>query len=136
VFSETERGLETRLVGREVGQAYSWESPLDDYSDVQKLAPKTIVVDFRKTEALVSLAEDVLGDILKVTPIGKWWWSFGMAMDLAYLRGMERMLLDMFDCADGLHRLMSSSFSISFPFSSVSVLTSTVVVSRLTAGGM
>ncbi len=107
VFSETERGLETKLVGREVGRAYSWESPLNDYSDVQKLAPRRIVVDFQKTEALVSLAGEVLGDILKVTPVGKWWWSLGMSMDVANLRGMEQMLLDMYDCADGLHELMS-----------------------------
>ena len=107
VFNETERGVETKQIGGQNGGAYSWKPPLHDYKDVEKLVPKKIEVDFKKTEELVNLAKEILGDILKVTLESYWWWSLGMGMDLIFLRGLEQMLLDMHDCPDGLHKLMA-----------------------------
>lgn len=107
VSNETGRGMETKMIGEQNGGAYSWEPPLRDYKDVEKLTPRRIEVDFKKTEELVNLAKDVLGDVLEVTRVGCWWWSLGMGQDLIYLRGLEQMLLDMYDCPDGLHKLMA-----------------------------
>jgi hypothetical protein len=107
VFEEIERGIEAKIIGGEGGGAYRWDSPLTDYTDLDKLKFRTIQVDSEKTAKFHDLARDVLGDILKVSLEGIWWWSHGMTSDLILLRGFERTLYDMSDNPEGLHRLMA-----------------------------
>ncbi len=48
-----------------------------------------------------------MGNHLKVRLKGRWWWTLGLTMDLAYLRGLENIMLDMLDNPELLHQLMS-----------------------------
>jgi hypothetical protein len=107
VFEESERGFDVKIIGGDTGGAYRWDAPLSDYADVEKLKPRTIIVNPEKTSKLYDLANDVVGDILEVRLAGVWWWSHGMTSDLILLRGFERVLYDMHDNPDDLHRLMA-----------------------------
>ena len=107
IFSETSRGLETHIIGGTGDGAYCWEPPISDYSKVDELQFKQIIVDYKKTYKLLELAQAVFGGILKVRLEGSYWWSFGMTLDLIFLRGFERVLTDMYDNPAGLHKLMT-----------------------------
>lgn len=107
VFDETSRGLDSQLVGGENGGAFTWTTPLKDYADADKLVPKQVRVDYQKTNQIVSLAQEVFGDILKVKLEGCWWWSLGMTTDMILLRGLEQMLMDMYDNTEKLHQVMA-----------------------------
>ncbi len=106
VFQESGWGAEARIIGGDDGGAYRWDPALNDYADLEKLRFRRFKVDREKTIRLRDLANEVLGDILQVRLEGVWWWSHGMTSDLILLRGFERVLYDMYDNPDGLHRLM------------------------------
>jgi hypothetical protein len=107
VYEESGRRLAAAIIGGDDGGAYRWDAPLMDYRDLDKLRPRRIHVDAKKTQRLHELALDTLGDILPVRVEGSWWWSLGMTSDAILLRGFERVLFDMYDNPDGLHRLMA-----------------------------
>jgi len=107
IFSETSRGLETNIIGGISDGAYRWQPPISDYSKVGELKFKQIIVDYKKTNQLLDLAQEVFGGILKVRLEGSYWWSFGMTLDLIFLRGFEQVLTDMYDNPAGLHKLMA-----------------------------
>jgi hypothetical protein len=107
IFSETPRGLETHIIGGTGDGAYRWEPPISDYNKVNDLQFKKIIIDYKKTDRLFELAQDIFGNILKVRLEGSYWWSFGMTLDLIFLRGFEQVLMDMYDNPKGLHKLMA-----------------------------
>jgi hypothetical protein len=75
--------------------------------DLTGLRSPTITVDQKATQALLDLADGVLGDLLPVRLNTHWWWSLGMTQPLIYLRGLNQIMLDMLDNPRGLHRLMA-----------------------------
>jgi hypothetical protein len=107
IFSETSRGMETHIIGGTGDGAYRWDPPISDYNDVDELKFKQIAIDYKKTDSLLELAQEVFNGILKVRLEGSYWWSFGMTLDLIFLRGFERVLMDMYDNPAGLHKLMT-----------------------------
>ncbi len=100
-------GMQTRLIGGGDGGAYTWEAPLKTYDDLGKLRYPTVEVDHEATAGLVAAAEEVLGDLLEVQLRGYWWWSLGLTQIVAFLRGLEQMMLDMCLEPDGLKALMA-----------------------------
>lgn len=106
-YSETGRGLDSKRIGGGHDGAYTWDAPLHDFADVERLRPKKTVVDFEKSKKIFDLANDVLGDILEVRMEGSWWWSLGLTSDLIFLRGFENILYDFYDNPDGLHAVMA-----------------------------
>ena len=107
IFTESDRGIDSTTFGGENGGSVAWDTPLNDYRDVDKMQFKKFIVDFAKTGQLYSLASEVFRDILEVKLAGAWWFSLGMTSDLLFLRGFERMWLDFYDHPDGVHRLMA-----------------------------
>ncbi len=107
IFSETSRGIETNIIGGTGDGAYRWDPPISDYNKVDDLQFKQIVIDYKKTNSLLGLAQEIFSGILKVRLEGSYWWSFGMTLDLIFLRGFERVLMDMYDNPAGLHKLMA-----------------------------
>jgi len=88
--------------------SYVWDPPLTNYDeDFNKLRFQRIEVDFEKTQRIVGLANDVLGDILTVRFRGVWWWTLGMTWSYILLRGLENLMVDMMVNPDGVHKLMS-----------------------------
>lgn len=89
------------------GGSYKWEAPLKDYNDVNKLHFPEINIDYETTQKVFNLAQEILGDILRVRLKTVWWWSVGLTDDLAYLRGLENILYDVYDHPEELHKLMA-----------------------------
>ena len=107
VAVETGWGLETQIVGRGAGRAFTWDAPLKDLDDLSGLRVPGVTVDREATARLQAVAEETFGGALAVAVKGVWWWSLGMTQRLAYLRGLERMMLDMLEHPEGFHRVMA-----------------------------
>ncbi len=107
IYAETSRGKEMQVIGGTHDGSYRWESPISEYKELDDLRFKQLVIDYKKTQDLFELAEDVFSGILKVRLEGSYWWSFGMTSDLIFLRGFEQVLMDMYDNPAGLHKLMA-----------------------------
>lgn len=107
VYSQSDRGLDSKKIGGAHDGAFNWESALNDYAELDKLHFRNITVDYEKTEAIYNLASEVFEGVLEVKLEGSWWWSMGMTSDLIVLRGFEQTLFDMYDYPDELHKLMS-----------------------------
>jgi len=95
-FEENNWGLETKMHGGH-GGAYSWEPPIKDIGDLEKMEYIKIDIDHKTTNDTIELAEELFEGILDVRLTGKWWWSLGLTIDLAFLRGLENMMWDMMD---------------------------------------
>lgn len=88
--------------------AFNWEAPLKDYEkDLQKLHCRDIHVDFYKTFQLYNLAQEIMGEFLNVRLKGAFWWGLVRTADIINLRGLNTMMLDMYDYPDELEQLMA-----------------------------
>lgn len=100
-------GLQQKKIGGEGGGSYVWEAPVQSEADLERLHYPRIEVDHTATQRLAQLADDIFGDLLTVRVVGSWWWTLGMTMYLAFLRGLKQMLYDMVDNPDLVHRMMA-----------------------------
>ncbi len=107
VYQEGDWGMQETRIGGQNGGSYRWEAPLRSYDDIERLHYPVITVDYEATKNLLALASRTFGDLLTVRLKGGWWWSLGMTTTLVYLRGLEQVMLDMYDQPEGLHRLLS-----------------------------
>lgn len=107
VFREIDRGMQEIIIGGDSNGSYRWDAPLKDYSQLESLHFQKIEVDYSRSDQLLNLAQKVFSDILEVEREGCWWWSLGLTTSLVYLRGMEQVMLDMYDYPNELHRLMT-----------------------------
>jgi len=88
--------------------SYIWHSPIQDYeTDLPKLHSPPVVIDWETTNGCYDIAQRVLGDLLTVRRKGTWWWSFGLTMTVAPLRGLQNMLFDFHDHPDELKALLA-----------------------------
>ncbi|UCG00262.1 MAG: hypothetical protein JSV89_22025 [Spirochaetaceae bacterium] len=107
-YSDSSWGLEEIKIGGGEGGSYVWEAPIRDYErDFQRLQQPRIEVDYRTTRRIVELAQDVFADILNVRLRGVWWWTLGMTWDFIRLRGLNNLMLDMYDHPQWIHRTMA-----------------------------
>jgi len=86
--------------------SYSWDPPLADPADIAKLRPATIDADIVGARRSLAAAADLLGDILPVrlhcAP------SSWCLVDIAsHLRGIQQLMLDIYDRPEWLHELMA-----------------------------
>ncbi|MCP4165980.1 MAG: hypothetical protein GY759_08830 [Chloroflexi bacterium] len=102
-----EWGLKETVVGGDDGGSYRWDSPLKSEEDFDKLHFPTIDLDATTTQRMFELAEEVLGDLLTVRLRTNWWWSLGMTMRVAFLRGLQQMMYDLIDNPAFVHRIMA-----------------------------
>ncbi len=106
--SDTGWGLEDKKIGAEDGHAYTWVPPIKDYDlDMPKLHFPEITVDHEATKRGFEHMNDLFGDILPIRLRAGWWWSVGMTWQFVQLRGLDQMMMDMFDNPEGVHRLMA-----------------------------
>ncbi len=107
VATESDWGMHETRTGGQHGGAYTWDAPLKDFADMDRLHFPTITVDAAATERRAALAHEILGDLLTVRVKTQWWWTLGMTWTLVNLRGMLQIMYDMVDAPDDLHRLMA-----------------------------
>jgi hypothetical protein len=97
---------ETRIGGGNDG-AYTWVPPIKTEADLEKLHYPEIAVDHTATERLRITAEEIFGDLLTVRVKTLWWWSLGMTRLLAELRGLQQIMVDVYENPDLLHGIMT-----------------------------
>jgi hypothetical protein len=108
IHEDTGWGLMETRIGGENGGAYTWNAPIEEYErDFPKLKFPEIRIDFDATRRVVELAQDILGDLLQVRLKGRWWWSLGMTWDYIKLRGLDNLMLDMYDHPGWVHKIMA-----------------------------
>ncbi len=100
-------GLKERVIGGEPGGSYVWEAPIRSPEDIQQVRMPEIQVDWPATQRLAEMAHSIFGDLLTVRIRTNWWWTLGMTMKLAHLRGLQQIMLDMVDNPTLIHTLMS-----------------------------
>lgn len=108
-YSDSGWGLaEIQHRTEDAGGAYMWDAPIKDYDrDLDRLSYPTITIDEGQSRRLKELAQETLGDILEVRQRTKWWWTLGMTWEFIKLRGLENLMMDMYDHPEGVHRLMA-----------------------------
>ena len=88
--------------------SYVWENPIKDYkTDLKKIHSPDFTIDWETTNGCLDLASEIFGDILTVRLKGLWWWSLGLTLPLATLRGLCNMMYDFIDHPDEIKELMS-----------------------------
>lgn len=100
-------GLKERVIGGEHGGSYVWEAPIRTPEDIQHIRMPQVQIDWPATHRLAEMAHEVFGDLLTVRIRTNWWWTLGMTMKLAHLRGLQQIMLDMVDHPELIHTLMS-----------------------------
>jgi hypothetical protein len=100
-------GLEETIIGGEGGGSYRWDSPIKSEEDLGRLHYPKVEVDYEATDRLAEIAEGIFGDLLAVRIRTNWWWTLGMTMKVAFLRGLEQMMYDVVDDPDLIHRLIA-----------------------------
>ena len=90
----------------DTGGAYHIVPDIQSEADLDRLHFRPIEIDHEAADARVEQAEGVLGDVLEVRKLGKANWRYGLSRVLIHMRGLEQMMLDMFDDPAMLHRLM------------------------------
>ena len=107
VISDSGYGLtETRERTSDVG-AMHWDPPVKTREDFLKLHPRRLQADPAETERQLSLARDTFDGLLGVRRHGMLYWSVGLTASLVFLRGLDRMMYDMYDNPSILHELMA-----------------------------
>jgi hypothetical protein len=106
-YTDTGWGMQETIIGGGHGSAFTWDAPLKEFKQIDRLHFPQIIIDHEQTERILAIGHDLLGDLLQVRQKTSWWWSLGMTRTLVNLRGMSQFMYDMADNPVGLHRLMS-----------------------------
>jgi hypothetical protein len=110
VYPKLHWGLKEKQVGGQIGgrTAVRWESPLKSYEeDLPRLRFPEIKIDHEGTGLLAGLADEIFGDLLTVRVRTNWWWSVGLTVHVAFLRGLDQFMYDLSLEPDNVHRLMA-----------------------------
>ena len=86
--------------------AYHIEPIIRSEADCDGLHVRPIEIDHAATDRTQILAEEMFGDLLRVQKVGKVGWRYGLTRVLVHMRGLDQMMLDMYDNPGLLHRLM------------------------------
>ena len=89
------------------GGAYHIDRVLDSYDDLDKVLSPEITVDDALTATLLEIAREIFEGILTVQNRTVWFWSVGLTDEFAQLRGMDTMMMDLYDNPEGVHALMN-----------------------------
>jgi hypothetical protein len=89
--------------------SYVWDNPIKDYNtDLKKLHSPEFEIDWDTTEGCFDLAKEIFRGILSVRLKGTWWWSFGITLPGATLRGLNNIFLDFIDHPEELKEFFST----------------------------
>ena len=101
-------GFAYRHDKNEAGGSWKFDPPMTAFEDIEKLANPHHVIDEEATRGNAARIRDAVGDILEVTVERKPFytsWRGDISYDLAQLRGLSQLMLDMADNPERLHRL-------------------------------
>jgi len=88
--------------------AWKWDPPLTDPNDLSKLHFPEIVYDEEKANRELEAVQDAIGDRIEVRRRGCSWWNPASVVGcFAELRGMDQLLLDLYDRPEWVHEAMA-----------------------------
>jgi hypothetical protein len=104
-------GMPVTWIGSENGPgAKRWDPPLKEIEDIKKLVRPHHVIDEKATVEKLSRVTETLGDIIPIVldraPLYRMW-NGDISTQLAQLRGIQQLMLDMVDRPEWLHELLS-----------------------------
>lgn len=101
-------GLQTVFHRTDAAGSCVWDAPVKDYDrDLKKLHSPQFEIDWQTTRGCLELARDAFGDLLTVRLKGIWWWSLGVTLPAAMLRGLANLMYDLVENPDGLKALLA-----------------------------
>jgi len=104
-------GVTTKFIGTEAFDrdegSMTWDPPIKTFDDFKKLHSRTVEIDYEGTSRKEELARDVFADILEVRRRFPLWWSYGLTETLIYLRGLQQVMIDMYENPTFLKDLMA-----------------------------
>jgi len=101
-------GLQATYHKTDASGSFVWEGAVKDYdADLKKLHSPHFAIDTETTQGCLAIAQEVLGDLLTARLKGAWWWSLGLTLPAATLRGLQNMLYDFIENPQGLKELLS-----------------------------
>ena len=107
VIDTGDYGLHEIQIRHDEKGSYTWIPPIKSEADLEKLHPRAIHIDHQQTARNVALAEDILGDLLPVRRFGEATCRAKLSRVAVHLRGLQQMMLDMYDNPALLHTLMA-----------------------------
>lgn len=102
-------GIETkRKPSSMAGGAWQYDPPLINPDDIEKLRKPDFMLDEKATAETIDKANDLIGDILNIDVIYGIlsFGSAGVGGNATYLRGLDQIMIDMYDRPEWLHHLM------------------------------
>jgi len=104
-------GMTTKFIGQDAFDrdegSLTWDPPIKEFKDLQKLHFRQVAIDRDQSQRNEDLARDVFEDILAVRRHCPLWWSYGLTESLVYLRGLEQVMIDMYENPAFLKELMT-----------------------------
>jgi hypothetical protein len=108
-------GLAPVFTKTETLGSYVWDAPLKDYeTDLKKLHSPQFEIDWKTTNGCLELAREIFEGssrpgqgVLGVRLKPVWWWSLGLTLQAALLRGLNNILFDFVDHPRELKELLS-----------------------------
>ena len=92
--------------GSKPGKAHRIDPPLKNPADLAKLHFPVLEVDQRQTDRNAAMLREAVGDILEVTKTGIVWLNCSLIGTFNSLRGMEQVMMDLFERPGWLHEAM------------------------------
>jgi hypothetical protein len=92
------------------GGAYQIDPPIKDWSDLDKLVVTPHEIDEEQTRRKLEQARELFGDIMPIEvdrgPVYRGF-AADISTDIVRLRGLEQVMIDMYEAPDQLHRLLA-----------------------------
>jgi len=107
VVDRGDYGLSETIIRTEALGSFRWDAPVKTPEDMEKLHLRHVGINREETARRTDLAQDILGDVLQVRTHGSLWWTCGLTWTLINLRGLQQVMVDMYDNPGLLHRLMA-----------------------------
>ena len=87
--------------------AYHIDPVINCDEDFDKLHFRPVEIDYKTSEQEYETAKEVFGDILEVVQLKRTFWRYGLSRVLIHMRGLSQMMLDFYDNAELIHKLMA-----------------------------
>lgn len=92
--------------GQECRTAWRMDPPLKEVVDPESLQHPTLTLDRQASDRNLAFLQEAVGDILEVRPVGLHWINCSLIGSLNALRGMEQVMLDIYERPKWLHAIM------------------------------
>lgn len=92
------------------GGAWMFDPAIRDWSDIAKISSPLHEIDEQATARNLAKLSDAIGDILIIDvdrgPVARGFWA-DISTHIARLRGLEELMIDMYDSPEQLHKLLA-----------------------------